>query len=106
MRSVSGGGQTEESAGDVSRVVIFGDSDFASNASLSLSGNKDLALNTIQWLAEQEELIAIRPRDALTQPVVISERQGRVVFWLPVIGMPLLSLVIGLSVAILKRRTA
>lgn len=100
----TGSGTTPEGA--ASRVVVFGDSDFASNGSLNLSGNKDLVLNTIQWLAEQEDLIAIRPRDALTQPVVISERQGRVVFWLPVIGMPALALVIGLSVSILKRRTA
>ena len=92
--------------GAASRVVVFGDSDFASNGSLNLLGNRDLILNTIQWLAEQEDLIAIRPRDALTQPVVISERQGRIVFWLPVIGMPALALVIGLSVSILKRRTA
>ncbi|HUV36329.1 MAG TPA: Gldg family protein [Patescibacteria group bacterium] len=89
-----------------SRIVVFGDSDFASNGNLNLSGNKDLILNTIQWLAEQEDLIAIRPRDTLTQPVVISERQGRVVFWLPVIGIPALALVIGLSVNILKRRTS
>ncbi len=99
-------GSGSASEGAASRVVVFGDSDFASNGSLNLSGNRDLVLNTIQWLAEQEDLIAIRPRDSLTQPVVISERQGRVVFWLPVIGMPVLALVIGLSVSILKRRTA
>ena len=105
-RPALGDGPPGGDTGRMSRVVIFGDSDFASNGSLNMSGNKDLALNTIQWLAEQEELIAIRPRDALTQPVVISERQGRVVFWLPVIGMPVLALVIGLSITILKRRPA
>ena len=45
------------------RLVAIGDSDFASNGALGVSGNRDLFLNTINWLAQQENLIAIRPRD-------------------------------------------
>ena len=45
------------------RLVAFGDSDFASNAALGITGNRDLFLNTVNWLAQQENLIAIRPRD-------------------------------------------
>ena len=41
---------------------MFGDSDFASNGYIGLQGNSDLALNAINWLAEQENLISIRPR--------------------------------------------
>jgi ABC-type uncharacterized transport system involved in gliding motility auxiliary subunit len=92
-----------EPGGRTSRMVVFGDSDFASNASIDLSGNRDLILNTVNWLAEQEDLITIRPRDALTQPVVLSLRQGRIVFWLPVIGLPLLVLVLGFTVNLMRR---
>ena len=42
------------------RVVAFGDSDFASNGALGVPGNRDLFLNTVNWLAQQENLIAIR----------------------------------------------
>jgi ABC-type uncharacterized transport system involved in gliding motility auxiliary subunit len=45
------------------RVAVFGDSDFASNAALGISGNRDLFLNTISWLAQQEGLISIRARE-------------------------------------------
>lgn len=101
-----GGSGTVSGGGAMSRVVVFGDSDFAANKGINLMGNRDLILNTIQWLAAQEDLITIRPRDPLTQPVVISERQGRIVFWLPVIGMPALSLALGLAISVRKRRSA
>ena len=45
------------------RVVVVGDSDFASNAYLALGDNKDLFLNMGSWLAQQENLISIRPKD-------------------------------------------
>ena len=56
-------GEDEESpAPPQTRVAVFGDSDFASNGYIGLQGNSDLALNAINWLAEQENLISIRPR--------------------------------------------
>jgi ABC-type uncharacterized transport system involved in gliding motility auxiliary subunit len=88
------------------RVVIFGDSDFTSNAYLGLSGNRDLILNTIGWLADEEDLIAIRARNPLSQPVVLNMRQGRTVFWLPVVGMPALVACIGVLVLLRRRRSA
>ena len=45
------------------RIVVFGDSDFVANGYLGIPGNKDLFLNTVNWLAQQENLISIRPRD-------------------------------------------
>jgi ABC-type uncharacterized transport system involved in gliding motility auxiliary subunit len=88
------------------RIVVFGDSDFASNAYLGLSGNRDLVLNTIGWLAEEEDLIAVRPKDPVSQPVVLNMRQGRTVFWLPVVGLPVLVGCIGALVLVRRRRSA
>lgn len=88
-----------------SRMVVFGDCDFATNASLALSGNKDLVLNTIGWLAEESDLIAIRARNPVSQPVIISMRQGRVVFWLPVVGIPAAFLLAGFLVVYHRRRS-
>ena len=45
-----------------SRVVAIGDSDFAANFGLGIQGNRDFFMNTLSWLAQQENLIAIRPR--------------------------------------------
>jgi ABC-type uncharacterized transport system involved in gliding motility auxiliary subunit len=44
------------------RVVVVGDSDFAANLGLGIQGNRDLFMNAVNWLAQQEGLIAVRPR--------------------------------------------
>ncbi len=88
------------------KIAAFGDSDFAANASFTLSGNKDLILNTIGWLAEEDDLIAVRPRSPVSQPVVISANQGKVVFWLPVVGLPAAVLLAGALVIYHRRRSA
>lgn len=44
------------------RVVVVGDSDFAANFGVGIQGNRDLFMNTVNWLAQQEGLIAVRPR--------------------------------------------
>jgi ABC-type uncharacterized transport system involved in gliding motility auxiliary subunit len=87
-------------------VVVYGDSDFITNAYIGLSGNKDLILNTIGWLAEEADLIAVRAKNPVSQPVVLVTRQGRVVFWLPVVGLPAFFVVVGIIVVINRRRTA
>ena len=99
-------GQGPSNPARYGRIVVFGDSDFASNAYLGLSGNKDLIMNTIGWLAEEEDLIAVRAKNPVSQPVVLNVKQGRVVFWLPVIGLPAIVFVIGVLVVINRRRAA
>ena len=58
------------------RVVVFGDSDFASNAYAGGAlGNVNLFANTISWLAQQENLIAIRPTEASDRRVTMTPQQ-------------------------------
>jgi ABC-type uncharacterized transport system involved in gliding motility auxiliary subunit len=107
----TGGADTTGAAGRIGRsgkrrLIVFGDSDFATNSYLELGGNKDLIMNTISWLAEEEDLIAIRPKDAISQPVILTARQGRVIFWLPFIGVPALVGAIGIVVSVRKRRSS
>jgi ABC-type uncharacterized transport system involved in gliding motility auxiliary subunit len=54
---------TEPEKKPESRMVAIGDSDFASNFGLGIQGNRDFFMNSINWLAQQENLIAIRPRE-------------------------------------------
>jgi ABC-type uncharacterized transport system involved in gliding motility auxiliary subunit len=63
-------------------IVVFGDSDFASNNYLNLSGNRDLFLNTVSWLAEEENLIAIRPKESGSFFTPVTATQERLIFWL------------------------
>lgn len=100
-------GHTQESSSSEgqkrARLVVFGDSDFASNNYLKLSGNKDLFLNAISWLAEEENLISIRPKQMESAPLLLSAAQGRVIFWFPVIIMPGAVLLVGALVTTRRR---
>ena len=65
----------EDAAKPESRVVVFGDSDFASTAALGISGNRDLFMNAVSWLAQQENLIAIRPKEADDRRITMTANQ-------------------------------
>jgi ABC-type uncharacterized transport system involved in gliding motility auxiliary subunit len=86
------------------RVAAIGDSDFASNAYLGVSGNRDLFMNTVSWLAQQENLIAIRPREAADRRVTLTAAQMTIVAWLSIVFIPAGVLGAGLYVWTRRRR--
>jgi ABC-type uncharacterized transport system involved in gliding motility auxiliary subunit len=79
------------------RVVVFGDSDFAANGWLGIPGNRDLFMNSINWLAQQENLISIRPRDPKDTRMTLTADQQRRIFWVTVIVIPGLILLGGVQ---------
>ncbi len=88
------------------RVVVFGDSDFISNKHLDKGGNRDFFLNSVNWLTEEEDLITIRPKEDMFQPVILSESEGNIVFWIPFIGIPSLIVVTGILVITRRRKNS
>jgi len=87
------------------RLVVIGDSDFASNGVIRVQSfrNADLFLNSVNWLAEDEDLISIRPKSVTNRSVTMTSSQQRTFFLLSVAFMPLA--VIGSGIYIwLKRR--
>jgi ABC-type uncharacterized transport system involved in gliding motility auxiliary subunit len=79
---------TEDTGKPESRVVVFGDSDFASAAALGISGNRDLFMNAVSWLAQQENLIAIRPKEADDRRVTMTANQQLRVVILALLVVP------------------
>jgi ABC-type uncharacterized transport system involved in gliding motility auxiliary subunit len=79
------------------RVVAIGDSDFASNAALGVQGNRDLFLNTVNWLAQQENLISIRAKDPEDRRITLTADQERRIFYLTVLIVPGLILLAGVQ---------
>ena len=88
---------------DKARIVVYGTSNLASNQFLNLQGNRDFFLNTVSWLAEEEDQISIRPKDAKQTPVFLNANQAQLVFLLPVVVVPGLVLLGGI-VAVVRRR--
>jgi ABC-type uncharacterized transport system involved in gliding motility auxiliary subunit len=90
--------------GRTSRVVLVGDSDFANNVLYGVLGNSDFLLNTVAFLSEDENLIRIRPRRLVRESVFITERQGRLVFIVCMVLLPLTPVVAGAVVVARRRR--
>ncbi len=70
------------------RVVMVGDSDFASNNALAIGGNKDLFLNMANWLAQQENLISIRAKDPADRRIQLTDREGKFLAWMALAIIP------------------
>ena len=85
------------------RLVLFGDSDFASNAYFNSVANGDLLLMTIGWLAEEADLIAIRPRDVEDRRINVTFTQSRLIFWGTVVLFPLVTLIFGTTIWLRRR---
>jgi len=84
--------------GRQARLVVVGDSDFVSNRFFNEGGNGDFFLRCVNWLDEEEDLIAIQPRPRQDHRVQLSEQEARGIFWLVVIALPLSALGLGFGV--------
>ena len=70
------------------RVAVFGDSDFIANAYLGIEGNGDLFMNTVNWLAQQESLIAIRAKEPSDRRLTMTANHAIGMFWLSIVLVP------------------
>jgi ABC-type uncharacterized transport system involved in gliding motility auxiliary subunit len=70
------------------RIVAMGDSDFASNAALGIQGNRDFFMNAVNWLAQQENLIAIRPREPEDRRLTMTADQQQRIMLLSIFIIP------------------
>jgi ABC-type uncharacterized transport system involved in gliding motility auxiliary subunit len=86
------------------RLVVFGDSDFLSNAYFNASGNGDLALSAIAWLAEQEELVSIRPKTTAPRLVILTPGEIFFYFWSIVALAPVVIVVAGVAIWVRRRK--
>ncbi len=73
------------------RFVVVGSSSWAANSFIKFNGNSDLALNTIDWLASDEDLISIRPKQEEDRRVTMTRAQLN---WVRITSQFLLPLVV------------
>lgn len=89
------GEQTEKRE---SRIVVFGDSDFSANGYWQISVNGDVFLNTVSWLAEDTDLLSIRPKNPENRMITLTATESRLIFWGTVVFFPLATLIFGIAV--------
>ena len=77
------------------RAVIAADGDFVTNSFFHILGNGQLFLNTVNYLAEQEDLIDIQPRTYELPRVDLTNRQMLATFTVSTLVLPGLLLAAG-----------
>jgi len=80
---------------------VIGSSGFLTNGTISTALNRDLALNAVNWLSSDEDLISIRPKepeDRKLEPKALLPLQISDLF-----GLPFVIIVAGIAV-FMKRR--
>jgi ABC-type uncharacterized transport system involved in gliding motility auxiliary subunit len=85
------------------RLAVFGDSDFATDRYFNFSGNGNFFLNTVNWLTEEADLISIQPKTSSPRTIHMTATQGRMLFFVSLIILPLIVLVTGISVWMRRR---
>lgn len=88
-------GEASQTSGKSTRLVVFGDSDFASDKFFYSLGNSDMFLNSANWLGETEELISIRPKPSQFRMLVVSQRVWRWIYLSSIGLLPLAVAVLG-----------
>jgi len=82
------------------RFVVFGSSLWAANSFVASRqiANRDLALNTFNWLTSDEDLISIRPKEPEDRRLNITGNRMSMIFWWSVVLLPLTVVGAGLMV--------
>jgi len=57
------------------RFVVIGSSGWAANSFIRFNGNRDLALNAMNWLSSDEDLISIRPKEKDDRRITMTRAQ-------------------------------
>jgi ABC-type uncharacterized transport system involved in gliding motility auxiliary subunit len=86
------------------RMVVFGDSDFLTNAFVNRQGNRDLALRVIAWLAGEREARVVSLSDRQNRRTSMTEQMKTVMYVVNLGVLPLLPLIAGLVQFIRSRK--
>ena len=86
------------------RLVVFGDSDFATNAQLGNAGNGTLLADTVNWLAEREQALGIAAKTPEQVRLNLTGAQISGLFWIAVGLLPLIAVSLGIAVYLRRRR--
>lgn len=86
------------------RMVVMGTAQFASDNFFNSLGNGDLFLKSLNWLAEEDALVSIPPKDTAPRQIEMMGNQINTVFWTTVVGAPAGLLFIGGTIWWRRRR--
>jgi ABC-type uncharacterized transport system involved in gliding motility auxiliary subunit len=80
------------------RFVVVGSSDWLANSFIGFNGNRDLALNAMNWLSSDEDLISIRPKEQDDRRITMTQAQLNWVRITSQFALPIVVVLAGISV--------
>jgi ABC-type uncharacterized transport system involved in gliding motility auxiliary subunit len=86
------------------RVVVVGNGHFLSNAFIGNGGNRDLGVNIVNWLAGDDRMIVIQPREALDSQVDIDQVTLYLIAFVFLVMAPLAFMITGIVIWWRRRR--
>ena len=101
-RKQGGGG----SAPGRGRLTVIGSSSFIEEKYYTMLGNADLYRKTVEWLADRQVMpvtLHQPPTQKMQTYITMTSLQGSMFFWFLVVTEPLLVLMAGLAISILRR---
>ncbi|SOD40789.1 GldG family protein [Nitrosovibrio sp. Nv4] len=86
------------------RIAVIGSGYFLANTYLGHGKNLDFGINLVNWLAGDEDLIAIQPRATVDSSLSLDESTLTIMAWCFLIVMPLIFLTSGMIIWRRRRR--
>lgn len=86
------------------RLVVFGDSDFASNQGIEAYRNRDLFVNSVNWLLGDVEAIAVRPNKSRASRLMLTTDQFSTIRYVALFVLPQAIAILGVLAWWSRRR--
>lgn len=100
----SSGEMDEEGADSRLRVIVVGDSNFATNAQVQNVPNATLLANMFNWLVERETLVGIPPKQPEQVRLSLSQSELTRITVLVLVVIPGLAVALGIAIYLRRRR--
>ncbi len=72
------------------QIVVIGDSDFASNRFFTSFANGDMLLNSVNWLADDINLISVRPKLQEPRLLIVTQAKWNFIRWSSLLILPVI----------------
>ncbi len=96
-------GVSAENGGTNGRLIVFGDTDFLSNSAITIGGNNLLFSNALNWLADDEVVVDLTPRETVDRQLVVDQSQLGLLWIMTVCLGPGIMAAIGISLWYARR---
>ncbi|HEV8230998.1 MAG TPA: GldG family protein [Thermoanaerobaculia bacterium] len=90
--------EEEKKAAKKGKLVVVGNSRFASSGALGNAGNANFFLNSVHWLTGSEKQIGIAPKTPEQASLSLTQAQVRRIGLFSIIGLPAMAVVLGIWV--------